>query len=51
MGRNLLMHSCADRERGMAQGTAVPRTSWSGAASGLIDAIVGLWLAPVSEEP
>ncbi|MCV7171099.1 helix-turn-helix domain containing protein [Mycobacterium sp. CPCC 205372] len=51
MGRNLLMHSCADRERGMAQGTAVPRASWSGAASGLIDAIVGLWLAPVSEEP
>ncbi|MEV3905902.1 helix-turn-helix domain-containing protein [Mycobacterium sp. NPDC050551] len=51
MGRNLLMHSCADRERGMAQGTGVPRSSWSGAASGLIDAIVGLWLAPVSEEP
>jgi AcrR family transcriptional regulator len=51
MGRNLLMHSCADRERGMAQGTAVPRSSWSAAASGLIDAIVGLWLAPVTEEP
>lgn len=51
MGRNLLMHSCADRERGLAQGTAVPRASWSAAASGLIDAIVGLWLAPVTEEP
>jgi AcrR family transcriptional regulator len=51
MGRNLLMHSCADRERGMAQGTAVPRSSWSAAASGLIDAIVGLWLAPVTEVP
>jgi len=51
MGRNLLMHSCADRERGLAQGVAVPRASWSAAASGLIDAMVGLWQAPVTEEP
>ena len=50
MARNLLMHSCADRERALAQGGAVPRTSWRGAASGLIDAIVGLWLAPVTQE-
>ncbi|WP_217159862.1 TetR/AcrR family transcriptional regulator [[Mycobacterium] fortunisiensis] len=50
MARNLLMHSCADRERALAQGGEVPRTSWQGAASGLIDAIVGLWLAPVTQE-
>lgn len=48
MARNLLMHSCAERERGLAHGAAVPRPSWSAAASGLIDAIVGLWLAPVT---
>lgn len=50
MARNLLMHSCADRERGLAQGAIVPRASWSGAASGLVDAIVGLWRAPVTRE-
>lgn len=50
MARNLLMHSCADRERAMAQGGNVPRASWQGAASGLIDAIVGLWMAPVTHE-
>ena len=50
MARNLLMHSCADRERGMAQGVHVPRASWTAASTGLIDAIVGLWRAPVTEE-
>ncbi len=48
MARNLLMHTCADRERALAAGTSVPRPSWQAAASGLIDAIVGLWLAPVT---
>ncbi|WP_425294969.1 TetR/AcrR family transcriptional regulator [Mycolicibacterium vanbaalenii] len=49
MGRNLLMHSCADRERLLAQGSPVARPSWQAAATGLIDAIVGLWHAPVTE--
>jgi AcrR family transcriptional regulator len=48
MARNLLMHTCADRERALAAGSAMHQTSWRGAASGLIDAIVGLWLAPVT---
>jgi AcrR family transcriptional regulator len=48
MVSNLLMHTCADRERSLAAGTSVPRPSWQAAASGLIDAIVGLWLAPVT---
>jgi AcrR family transcriptional regulator len=48
MARNLLMHTAADRERAMAAGTSVPRSSWQAAGSGLIDAIVGLWLAPVT---
>lgn len=47
MARNLLMHTCADRERALAGGSA-SRSSWQAAGSGLIDAIVGLWLAPVS---
>ena len=49
MARNLLMHSCADRERALARGAAVAsRTSWQTAGTGLIDAIVGMWLAPVT---
>ncbi|MCV7197869.1 TetR/AcrR family transcriptional regulator [Mycobacterium angelicum] len=48
MARNLLMHTCADLERALATGTSAPRRSWRTAATGLIDAIVGLWLAPVT---
>lgn len=51
MARNLLMHTCADFERAFAEGADVPRTTWSSVASGLIDAIVGLWQAPVTERP
>ena len=48
MARNLLMHTCAERERAMAAGASVPGSSWQAAGSGLIDAVVGLWLAPVT---
>ena len=48
MARNLLMHTCADRERALAAGSSMHQSSWRAAASGLIDAIVGLWLAPVT---
>jgi AcrR family transcriptional regulator len=48
MARNLLMHTCADLERALAAGGSMPKRSWPAAASGLIDAIVGLWLAPVT---
>jgi AcrR family transcriptional regulator len=48
MARNLLMHTCADRERALAGGSPMAQPSWRAAASGLIDAIVGLWLAPVT---
>lgn len=47
MARNLLMHSCADHERALATRTSTA-TNWAEAGSGLIDAIVGLWLAPVT---
>ncbi|WP_048634417.1 TetR family transcriptional regulator [Mycolicibacterium aurum] len=49
MARNLLVHTCADFERAFADGADLPRTSWSAVGSGLIDAIVGLWRAPVTE--
>jgi hypothetical protein len=49
MARNLMMHTCADFERAYAEGADVPRTTWSAVGSGLIDAIVGLWVAPVTE--
>jgi AcrR family transcriptional regulator len=51
MARNLMMHTCADFERSFAEGSALPRTSWGAVGSGLIDAIVGMWLAPVTEHP
>jgi AcrR family transcriptional regulator len=51
MVRNLMMHTCADFERAFAEGAAAPRTSWGAVSSGLIDAVVGLWLAPVTAEP
>jgi len=50
MARNLLMHTCADLERALAAGTSAPRRSWRAAATSLIDAIVGLWLAPVTPQ-
>lgn len=50
MARNLLMHTCADHERALAAGTSAA-ISWAVAGSGLIDAIVGLWLAPVTPMP
>lgn len=50
MARNLLIHTCAEWERALATGTPFPRSSWDSAASGLIDAIVGVWLAPVTPE-
>jgi hypothetical protein len=32
----------------MAAGASVPGSSWQAAGTGLIDAVVGLWLAPVT---
>ena len=48
MARNLLIHTCADLERSLAAGASLARPSWRAAATGIIDAIVGLWLAPVT---
>ena len=51
MARNLMVHTCADFERAFAEGSAMPRTTWSAVGTSLIDAIVGMWLAPVTEHP
>jgi AcrR family transcriptional regulator len=48
MARQLIVHMVAERERALAEGTPTPRSSWHDAATGLIDALVGLWLAPVT---
>ncbi|MEV0360648.1 TetR family transcriptional regulator [Nocardia sp. NPDC050697] len=48
MMRSMLLYTCAEYERALAAGRKTPRPHWSGAASGLVDAIVGLWQAPVT---
>ncbi|MEU5597664.1 TetR family transcriptional regulator [Streptomyces sp. NPDC020298] len=51
MARTLILHTCAERERALADGAPTPRPTWSETATGLADAIVGMWLAPVSPGP
>lgn len=48
MARQLMVHMWAERERALADGTPTPRASWDDAATGLVDAIVGIWQAPVT---
>jgi AcrR family transcriptional regulator len=48
MARQLLVHVVAERERALADGQPTPRATWDDAATGLVDAITGLWLAPWS---
>ncbi|PTL85749.1 TetR/AcrR family transcriptional regulator [Vitiosangium sp. GDMCC 1.1324] len=48
MGRLLIVHMCAERERALQEGTAPPHSTWESTADGLIDALAGIWLAPVS---
>jgi AcrR family transcriptional regulator len=45
----LLVHGCADRERALAGERPTPRATWHDAATGIVDALVGLWRAPVSD--
>ena len=48
MARQLIVHMCAERERALAEASPTPRPSWSEAATGRIDAIVGMWRAPAT---
>ncbi|WP_344493344.1 TetR/AcrR family transcriptional regulator [Nonomuraea monospora] len=48
MSRLLVVHTLAERERALHEGEQGARTGWEATAIGLIDALAGLWLAPVS---
>jgi AcrR family transcriptional regulator len=48
MARQLMVHMCAERERALAEGTPTPRAAWHDAGTGLVDALAGLWSAPVT---
>ncbi|MFC0433361.1 TetR/AcrR family transcriptional regulator [Kutzneria buriramensis] len=50
MARQLLVHMVAERERALADNTPTPRASWHHTAAGLVDALVGLWLAPATND-
>lgn len=47
MARQLMAHS-AERERALSEGAGTPRAGWRDAATGLIDALCGPWLAPIT---
>jgi AcrR family transcriptional regulator len=51
VGRHLLVHVPAERERALAEGTPTHRVTWSDTATGLVDVLVGVWLAPVTRTP
>ena len=48
MMRTMLMYTCAEFERELAQGTPSPWPDWPAAAHGLIDGIVALMQGPFS---
>lgn len=47
MTRHLIVHTCAERERALQAGTPTPRASWDDVADGMVNALIGLWRAPV----
>lgn len=49
MARHLLIHLPAERERAVAENRPTARSSWHDYATGLADAVVGIWLAPVTQ--
>ncbi|MGW0762872.1 TetR/AcrR family transcriptional regulator [Streptomyces sp. NPDC002814] len=51
MARHLILHVSAERERALAENVPTPRANWNDAATGLTDAVVGIWLAPVTPSP
>jgi AcrR family transcriptional regulator len=48
MIRALVVHTCAERERTLAEGATPLRPTWETTANDLVDAIHGLLLAPVT---
>ncbi|MEV1025201.1 helix-turn-helix domain-containing protein [Streptomyces sp. NPDC050264] len=48
MSRHLIVHLCLERERALADGRSLFRSGWHDTALTLIDALTGLWSAPVT---
>ncbi|MEV2248022.1 TetR family transcriptional regulator [Streptomyces sp. NPDC049970] len=48
MARHLITHTCAERERALAENPVEPRASWERTADALEDALVGLLAAPTT---
>jgi AcrR family transcriptional regulator len=48
MTRHLIVHVCAERERALAEAAPTPRCSWEETATGLVDAVTAVWLAPAT---
>lgn len=48
MARVLMLHTCAERERALAEDRPTARRSWAQTATGLVDVITALWLAPTT---
>src|ERR1700754_2102098 len=48
MSRLVVVHMCAEHERALQNGSAGPNHTRDTAAAHLVDAVVGLWLAPVT---
>lgn len=48
MARHLIVHMLAEQERALAEEDPTVRPGWDSTADGLVDAITGLLLAPVS---
>jgi AcrR family transcriptional regulator len=47
MSQHLIVNACADHERALQAGRHTPFASWQGVCEVTVDALVGLWRAPV----
>lgn len=47
MSQHLIVNACADFERALQAGKGTPFTSWQGVCDLVVDALLGLWMAPV----
>ncbi|MBM9469274.1 TetR/AcrR family transcriptional regulator [Nakamurella leprariae] len=48
LARLLVVQAFAEREAAVARGLPTPRATWAECADGVTDALVGVWLAPVT---
>jgi AcrR family transcriptional regulator len=51
MARHLIAQMSVEQERALAEGAATVHPSWEALGTSLIDALVGLWQAPVVSRP